>query len=358
MFKDEAKGSGWFKVWEDGYNKDSGKWCVETLVEKNGLLSVNLPAGLPSGYYLVRPEILALHQAHRGDPQFYVNCAQIFVPNGVAGPLNIPDEFEVNIPGYVDHDTPGAKFDIYQQPLPAYPIPGPKVFIPQAPKASKASSPSLKAAAAAASKNHTQEAGVIPDDCLLKNANWCAKPIAPYTGEDACWAGVNGCYAQSKKCWSSAPASGSANCESWSKYCAQLNSDCASGDFEGPSALKAEEKYAEVPGDIPQPWNDRFDETKAKGSGTPIDLPTTVAAPAAPSPTAPEQPPTEPEKPKDGGEDRLQVSTDGRCGGTTGLTCQGSKFGGCCSSKGHCGGSTRHCGCKCQKGFGECKEQA
>ena len=39
-------------------------------VENNGLLSVKLPSGLPAGYYLARPELIALHAvAEDNDPQ-------------------------------------------------------------------------------------------------------------------------------------------------------------------------------------------------------------------------------------------------------------------------------------------------
>jgi hypothetical protein len=37
------------------------------------------------------------------------------------------------------------------------------------------------------------------------------------------------------------------------------------------------------------------------------------------------------------------VSTDGTCGGSKGLKCQGSSFGNCCSSGGYCGNTVQHC---------------
>ncbi|RYO95142.1 hypothetical protein DL764_007744 [Monosporascus ibericus] len=48
------------------------------------------------------------------------------------------------------------------------------------------------------------------------------------------------------------------------------------------------------------------------------------------------------------------VSTDGTCSGIKGLTCRGSTFGDCCSSRGFCGASTTHSGPGCQFGFGNC----
>ncbi|KAI0879716.1 carbohydrate esterase family 4 protein [Hypoxylon argillaceum] len=46
------------------------------------------------------------------------------------------------------------------------------------------------------------------------------------------------------------------------------------------------------------------------------------------------------------------VSTEGNCG--SGVTCQGSKFGNCCSVNGYCGSSIDYCGAGCNPLFGSC----
>ncbi|KAE8847587.1 hypothetical protein PTNB73_01435 [Pyrenophora teres f. teres] len=48
------------------------------------------------------------------------------------------------------------------------------------------------------------------------------------------------------------------------------------------------------------------------------------------------------------------VSYDGTCGGSKGLTCQGSSFGNCCSSYGYCGSTSAYCGVGCNANFGGC----
>ncbi|KAK8022208.1 peptidoglycan-N-acetylglucosamine deacetylase [Apiospora rasikravindrae] len=48
----------------------------------------------------------------------------------------------------------------------------------------------------------------------------------------------------------------------------------------------------------------------------------------------------------------LIVSPDGACG--TGVTCQGSSYGNCCSQNGWCGASIDYCGGGCQSQFGTC----
>ena len=72
-----AAGDGWFKIMEDGYDSVAGKWCTEKLIPNDGHLSATVPSDLAPGYYLVRAELLALHQADKTppDPQFYVGCA-------------------------------------------------------------------------------------------------------------------------------------------------------------------------------------------------------------------------------------------------------------------------------------------
>ncbi|OAA60760.1 endoglucanase B [Cordyceps fumosorosea ARSEF 2679] len=248
MFKDPAAGDGWFKIWDDGYDNSTRQWCSDRLIAHDGLLSVDLPASLASGYYLVRPEILALHFAYKGDPQFYLGCVQIFIQGGPSDAPAVPKDKMVSIPGYVNPDTPGLGFDIYKDTLPAYPMPGPAVYVP---KSSSGGALKLAAAAQKLSK------GAVPETCLIKNANWCAKELAPYSDQAGCWAGVKDCYDQSKRCWDSARASGSANCYTWSDYCTAMNDACEREEFTGPPAFRGKEKFATKPGNIPEPWGTR-----------------------------------------------------------------------------------------------------
>ncbi|KAM5348029.1 hypothetical protein ACJ41O_007853 [Fusarium nematophilum] len=382
MFSNSAAGNGWFKIWEDGYDVDEGTWCVDRLRANNGLLSVDLPTGLPSGYYLVRPEVLALHNAPAGDPQFYQSCAQIFIENGPEGPLEIPEEHEVSIPGYVDMDTPGLTFNIYEKPLGEYPIPGPDVWIPTSKETGT---------------KQTQKDGVIPKDCLAKNANWCGKSIAKYSGHENCWASSKGCWNQAKTCWDSVPPSGSSGCATWNDYCTEMDNACEAGDFEGPPKFTGKEIFAETPGPIPAPYGDfegtdvtgdlknsnsndkastseaaapsattstkvtvpKAEETetieKTKGASPTSQETAVEPEPQAESTTAyaakPEQTSSAPTQ-EEGSS--LKVSKDGRCGGETGQTCEGSSFGDCCSRKGRCGRKSRHCDCGCQNAFGIC----
>ncbi|KAH7275224.1 hypothetical protein MRS44_006554 [Fusarium solani] len=381
ILTDSAAGAGWFKIWEDGYDVKEGTWCTDRLRANNGLLSVDLPTGLPSGYYLVRPEVLALHNAPAGDPQFYQGCAQIFIENGPSVPLQVPEKYEVSIPGYVNKDTPGLTFNIYEKPLGEYPIPGPDVWVPTSEETGT---------------KQTQKYGVIPSDCLVKNGNWCAKPMAKYSGQEECWAAAKECWSQGDVCWKTAAPSGGANCEVWSDYCKEMNNQCENKNFEGPPKFTGKEVFAK-PGPIPAPYDGT--EVNKDGEDTTssvVEKPSTTkaAAPAKTTASAPKvsAPKAEPEtveynedafpayeetptgyltaptstyasKPKQTssvpvkeGSSGLKVSKDGRCGGETGQTCEGSSFGNCCSKKGRCGRKSRHCDCGCQNAFGICGE--
>ncbi|KAH7150101.1 glycosyl hydrolase family 61-domain-containing protein [Dactylonectria estremocensis] len=391
MFSDSASGSGWFKIWEDGYDVESDTWCTDTLIANNGHLSVDLPTGLPSGYYLVRPEVLALHAAVDGDPQFYTSCAQIFIESGPEIELEIPEKYEVSIPGYLTSDDASLTFNIYETPLGEYPIPGPDVYIP--------TSESI-------GSKQTQKDGVIPSGCLAKNANWCGEALDTYSTQDGCWASAEVCWNQADTCWDSVPPSGHSGCTTWNDYCTKIGDNCEAGNYAGLPDFDLSEIFADVPGPIPTPYgsfettpvtggessDDSSDDasTTAKAASTTKVASTaqeaaaeetsvhsaaaTTTAKAAVTTDEPVAEPTyvyeipevsevatstysaSPEQTSEssGNESGLKVSEDGRCGGETGQTCEGSTFGNCCSKKGKCGRKTRHCSCGCQSAFGIC----
>lgn len=335
MYADRAAGPGWFKIWEDGYDGATGKWCVDRLIDQKGLLSVQLPGGLPAGYYLVRPEILALHNVHAGDAQFYLGCAQVFVEEGPRRELEIPRGRAVSIPGHVKADDAGLGYDIYRKPLPAYPMPGPKLYMPTA-------GPRDGVVAKLAQKQ-----GVVPSGCLIKNANWCGKRLTAHSDRRGCWAAVDDCYRQSQGCWDGAPPSGDANCIVWQTYCREAEAGCQAGRVQGPPGFTGQERMAEVPGEIPEPWNskaargDDYEASEAMAGTT-----RQSRSPPSPTPNADE---------RSGEAGSSMQSRDGRCGGEAGQTCRDSSFGDCCSSQGWCGGTVQHCGNGCRTEFGECR---
>ncbi|KAH7053154.1 putative endo-beta-1,4-glucanase D [Macrophomina phaseolina] len=116
-----SAGSGWVKIAEEGYA--DGKWAVDNLIANKGKHSVTIP-DVPAGKYLLRPEIIALHEGNReGGAQLYMECVQIEVTSDGANAL--PEG--VSIPGAYTATDDGILFDIYSS-FTSYPIPGPAVW--------------------------------------------------------------------------------------------------------------------------------------------------------------------------------------------------------------------------------------
>jgi hypothetical protein len=134
--------------------------CTEKLVQNGGLLSVGIPRDLAGGYYLVRPELLALHQADKSppNPQFYIGCAQIFLHSSATA---IPKD-TVSIPGYVSTGDASVDFNIYT-PKWSYPMPGPAPY--------EGGSRTVGATKVAALSPHVQKEGLVPVGCIISNAN-------------------------------------------------------------------------------------------------------------------------------------------------------------------------------------------
>jgi cellulase len=116
----------WTKLWEEGLV--GGKWAVEkmlagTYTGKKGQHEVTLP-NLAPGDYVLRPEIIALHEGNKvGGAQFYMECVHVKVEG--SGTATLPAG--VKFPGTYSAEDAGIHFDIYSGKT-SYPIPGPKVW--------------------------------------------------------------------------------------------------------------------------------------------------------------------------------------------------------------------------------------
>ncbi|KAK5627122.1 hypothetical protein RRF57_002837 [Xylaria bambusicola] len=127
---EDPTGTGWFKLWEYGYDEGSHTWATEKLIANDGIVSVQIPGTMPTGQYLIRPEILALHNLAAGPAQFYTGCAQMEVKGGSSKPLEIPTDHLVSIPGYIKASDPAVNFNSHPDAVKNFPyIPGgPKVY--------------------------------------------------------------------------------------------------------------------------------------------------------------------------------------------------------------------------------------
>ncbi|TFK33469.1 glycosyl hydrolase family 61-domain-containing protein [Crucibulum laeve] len=118
----------WTKLYQDGF---SDSWAVDRLIAAHGQHSIIVP-DVPAGDYLMRAEIVALHEgdtlftqnAARG-AQFYPSCVQIKVVT--SGSQTLPGG-AVFLGAYTD-STPGVLFNLYGGPSPStYIPPGPAVW--------------------------------------------------------------------------------------------------------------------------------------------------------------------------------------------------------------------------------------
>ncbi|KAF8202203.1 glycoside hydrolase family 61 protein [Pholiota molesta] len=121
----------WTKLFEAGYS--NGLWAVDNLLTALGKHNIIVP-DLPSGNYLFRAEILALHEAdvaYVDNPvrgiQLYMDCVQVAITS--LGSLPLPSNESI-FPGTYTPTTPGIVWNIYDPSVnqSAYPIPGPDVW--------------------------------------------------------------------------------------------------------------------------------------------------------------------------------------------------------------------------------------
>ncbi|TFK27937.1 hypothetical protein FA15DRAFT_701531 [Coprinopsis marcescibilis] len=119
----------WFKIDEAGLISGTlakGHWGNSVII-KDLVWTSTIPAALADGEYLIRHELLALHQANT--PQFYPECAQLIVTGG--GGQTPSSEYLAKFPGAYSMSDPGVRVDIYSQNAPnivTYQVPGPKVW--------------------------------------------------------------------------------------------------------------------------------------------------------------------------------------------------------------------------------------
>ncbi|KAL1596332.1 hypothetical protein SLS60_008977 [Paraconiothyrium brasiliense] len=122
----DGSGKKWFKIDEKGMTAPplSGTAWGTNDVLKNLYWESTIPSSLAAGNYLIRHELLALHQANT--PQFYAECAQLQVTGSGSGQPS--GDFLATIPGYAPQSDPGITVDTYGSKATTYTPPGPKVW--------------------------------------------------------------------------------------------------------------------------------------------------------------------------------------------------------------------------------------
>lgn len=100
-----------FKIYEDGLDS-AGVWGVTRLVNNKGKVDITIPSCIPSGNYLLRAELIALHGASSyPGAQFYMECAQINITGGGS-----KSPATVSFPGAYKGSDPGVTINV--SPIP------------------------------------------------------------------------------------------------------------------------------------------------------------------------------------------------------------------------------------------------
>lgn len=135
---ESGAGDVWFKIFEDGYTPSDGQWATDRMLENHGRVDVTIPIDITPGNYLLRGEILALHNAYDvNGVQPYIGCVELTISgSGSSSPAGVA------FPGYYSPSSPGLVINIYN-PISSYPIPGPTLYLPgpQAPTLRPISTP-------------------------------------------------------------------------------------------------------------------------------------------------------------------------------------------------------------------------
>ncbi|KAH3915546.1 hypothetical protein HBI56_148730 [Parastagonospora nodorum] len=125
----DGSGKVWFKIDQEGLvsgTENAGVWAGDTILDTL-LWTSTIPASLAPGNYLIRHELIAVHQAN--NPQFYPECSQwVVTGSGTSSPS---DSYLVSFPGAYKGTEPGIAFNIDSDAAKAatsYPIPGPDVW--------------------------------------------------------------------------------------------------------------------------------------------------------------------------------------------------------------------------------------
>ncbi|KAI4287723.1 MAG: hypothetical protein L6R35_003016 [Caloplaca aegaea] len=318
-----AAGAGWFKIFEEDYDNSTAQWCTSKIMANDGKLSVKLPTDLAGGYYLVRSELLALHEADKNpaDPQFYAGCAQVFLQSSGS---SVPKD-TVSIPGHVNMQHPAMTFHVWNKPKQfSFPQFGPPTY----------QGGSSKRAIDTRADQLEQTLGLKPANCIMENDNWCGLTLPGYSDEKGCWASSQKCWDQSKTCYDSAGPVGSKNCKNWESYCESIKNACASGNFNGPPSA--------TPFMPPPP--SRLSTSGFSAQSAPK---TESEQASATQPKAETVPVTN----SANGDNSVEGGSVNTCGSNGGSKCAS---GYCCSSHGYCGKNDDYCGAGCQSAFGKC----
>jgi len=134
----DGTGVEFFKIAEQGLRSD-GTWAMKEISESHPA-NFTIPSNVQAGQYLIRHELLALHNAmSEGGAEFYVACIQTEVTGG--GNFQPSSSDLAKFPGTYQATDPGILVDIFDG-IKSYEFPGPPVVGASATPSSSSTAPS------------------------------------------------------------------------------------------------------------------------------------------------------------------------------------------------------------------------
>ncbi|KAI0381672.1 lytic polysaccharide monooxygenase [Hypomontagnella monticulosa] len=120
----------WYKIFADSWSAkgsvgDGDNWGTNDLNACCGKMDVPIPADTPSGDYLLRAEVIALHTAGSAGGAQFISCYQITVAGDSAKAAALPAG--VKLPGALKSSDPGIQINIHAK-VSNYVNPGPAVI--------------------------------------------------------------------------------------------------------------------------------------------------------------------------------------------------------------------------------------
>jgi len=168
----------WFKIFNmgityyDANNFNNVKWAsADTLNSYAGVISFTIPSDLAPGSYILRTELLALHEAmYSSGAQPYVKCADLIITgSGTANPPGV----KIPSASWATLDHPGILFNAYVSPFKTggvYPYPGGDAYVPGGSTPSPTPSPAPYSPTPAPSgSNVKNQGGGIEQDTYLED---------------------------------------------------------------------------------------------------------------------------------------------------------------------------------------------
>ncbi|KAL2758922.1 glycoside hydrolase family 61 protein [Sodiomyces alcalophilus JCM 7366] len=111
-----------------GPASNSGYWATDALRDNGGVDTISIPYAIAPGNYVLRHELIALHKAHEGVPEFYPQCVNIRITGHPGG----DDLRAAGVPArdlYRQGDPALYGYNLHRDEAESYyNIPGPAVY--------------------------------------------------------------------------------------------------------------------------------------------------------------------------------------------------------------------------------------